>query len=91
MVAGKDVLEKIPGLVQKKDAAALVGLRDHEDKAVRKAVRKALHLLKSKGVEIPDAPAQAWSTGATLKQMRGTSSRTRPSMRSRLRACCASC
>jgi hypothetical protein len=71
MVAGKDVLEKIPGLVQKKDAAALVGLRDHEDKAVRKAVRKALHLLKSKGVEIPDAPAQAWSTGATLKQMRG--------------------
>ena len=38
----KSVLGKIPGLVEKKDAGALVGWKDHDDKAVRKAVRKAL-------------------------------------------------
>lgn len=69
--AAKEVLEKIPGLVEKKDAAALVGLAAHEDKAVRKAVRKALHTLRSRGVAIPDAPGQAWSLGRSLEQMRG--------------------
>jgi hypothetical protein len=47
-------------------------LRDHDDKAVRKAVRKALHTLRSKGVAIPDAPGQSWSTGATLQSLRGS-------------------
>jgi hypothetical protein len=69
--AAKKVLEKIPTLVEGKDAAALVALRDHDDKAVRKAVRKALHTLRSKGVAIPDVPSQSWSTGATLKELRG--------------------
>jgi hypothetical protein len=67
----KSLLSKIPGLVDKKDAGSLVAWKDHDDKAVRKAVRKALHRLKSKGVEIPDAPAKAWSTGGTLRELRG--------------------
>ena len=67
----KSVLGKIPGLVDSKDAGALVAWKDHDDKAVRKAVRKALHTLRSKGVEIPDAPAKSWSTGGTLQELRG--------------------
>jgi hypothetical protein len=71
-MAAKEVLDKIPGLVKSKDAAALVALRDHDDKAVRKAVRKALHTLRSKGVAIPDAPGQAWTPGRTLEELRGS-------------------
>lgn len=65
------VLDSIPTLVQKKDAAGLVALQDHEDKKVRKAVRKALHTLKSRGVQIPDAPARAWTPGDKLASLRG--------------------
>jgi hypothetical protein len=65
------LLESIPELVRKQDAAALVSLREHDDKKVRKAVRKALHTLKSKGVAIPDDPPRAWSTGGALQALRG--------------------
>lgn len=65
------VLDSIPGLLEKKDAQALVNLRDHDDKKVRKAVRKALHTLKSRGVAIPDAPAKSWNAGGVVQQLRG--------------------
>ncbi len=64
------VLDQIPKLLEARDAAALVEHRDHSDKKVRKAVRKALHTLRSKGVEIPEA-SQSWSTGDALQRMRG--------------------
>lgn len=68
----KQILDSIDGLVKAKDAAALVGLRDHADKKVRKAVRKALHTLETRGVEIPDAAAaKAWTVGDALEQLRG--------------------
>lgn len=66
------LLESIPELVKKQDAAGLVGLRDHDDKRVRKAVRKGLHGLKSRGVAIPDAAPKGWAVGDALQQMRGT-------------------
>ena len=69
--AVKKLLDSIPALVKKKDAAALVGLRDHDDKKVRKAVRKALHVLSTKGVEIPEAAPKSWTAGDALQQMRG--------------------
>lgn len=64
------LLDQIPKLLEARDAAALVEHRDHPDKKVRKAVGKALHTLKSKGVEIPE-PSKSWSTGDSLKKMRG--------------------
>ncbi len=55
------ILESIPALVANKDAAALVLLESHADKKVRKAARKAIHKLRSRGVEIPDADkARTW-------------------------------
>ena len=64
------LLDQIPKLLEARDAAALVEHRDHADKKVRKAIRKALHTLKSKGVEIPE-PSKSWSTGDSLQKMRG--------------------
>lgn len=62
------LLESIPGLAAAKDAAALVALQDHEDKQVRKAVRTALHALRSKGVAIPDAAAaRSWTAPAVAE------------------------
>ena len=56
------IIESIPGLAAAKNAAALVALQDHEDKQVRKAVRTAIHALRSKGVAIPDAAAaRSWT------------------------------
>ncbi len=67
----KQILESIPNLVKAQDAAALVTLQDHSDKKVRKAARKAIHKLRSRGVEIPDAAtARAWQTGS-LDDLRG--------------------
>lgn len=55
------ILESISALVANKDAAALVLLEGHADKKVRKAARKAIHKLRSRGVEIPDADkARTW-------------------------------
>lgn len=65
------ILESIPGLVKKQDAAALVALQDHADKDIRKSVRKALHTLRSKGVAIPAADApRAW-VAAGPESLRG--------------------
>ena len=71
MSESDDILASIPKLQDAKDATSLVALRDHADKRVRKAVRKALHALKSKGVEIPDSAPKGWSVGSALEGMRG--------------------
>jgi hypothetical protein len=69
--APQEVLDSIPTLVSQRDAQALVNLRDHADKAVRKAVRKALHTLESRGVAIPSAPSRSWSAGDVQAELRG--------------------
>ncbi len=65
------LLKSIPGLVTAKDAAALVALQDHDDRPLRKAVRKAIHTLRSKGVEIPDAAAPRTWVAASPDSLRG--------------------
>ncbi len=65
------VLDSIPTLLSQRDAQALVKLRDHDDKKVRKAVRKALHTLKSKGVTIPEPEGRSWTAGNVTQQLRG--------------------
>lgn len=65
------ILESIPGLAAAQDAAALVALQDHDDKQVRKAVRKAIHALRSKGVVIPAAAAARSWTAPTGDEDRG--------------------
>jgi hypothetical protein len=67
----KQVLESIPTLLGQRDAQALVDLRDHADKAVRKAVRKALHALESRGVAIPSGTSRSWSAGDVQADLRG--------------------
>ncbi|MEM9459436.1 MAG: hypothetical protein AAGF11_34980 [Myxococcota bacterium] len=66
------VLDSIPSLLQERNAPALVELRDHADKKVRKAVRKALHTLRSRGVEIPEPGARSWSAGNLAQELRGS-------------------
>lgn len=68
----QQLLASIPNLQKAGDAQALVALRDHEDKKVRKAARKAIHALRSRGVEIPEGPAQSWSAGDLTQQLRGS-------------------
>lgn len=68
--APAELLASIPKLQADKDAAALVALEDHEDKKVRKAARKAVHVLRSKGVEIPEKGTRSWSSGG-LDSLRG--------------------
>ncbi|MDC0719512.1 hypothetical protein [Nannocystis bainbridge] len=71
MASGPSLLESIPKLVAARDAAALVALQDHDDKQVRKAARKAIHTLRSKGVTIPEAETpRGWSAG-DLNDLRG--------------------
>lgn len=65
------MLDSIPTLLSQRDAQALVNLKDHADKLVRKAVRKALHTLASRGVAIPDAPSRSWSAGDVHAELRG--------------------
>ena len=65
------LLESIPGLVAKKDAAALVALQDHADKEIRKSARKALHTLRAKGVAIPAAEAPRSWVAAGPESLRG--------------------
>lgn len=65
------VLDSIPTLVEQRDAQALGQLREHADKKVRKAVRKALHTLRSRGVEIPEPGARSWSAGNLTQELRG--------------------
>lgn len=68
----KQVLESIPTLLSQRDAQALVELRDHADKSVRKAVRKAIHTLESRGVAIPEkGGARSWSAGNVRAELRG--------------------
>ena len=65
------LLESIPGLLAARNASALVALQDHDDKQVRKSVRKAIHALRSKGAEIPAAPSARAGAGASEDELRG--------------------
>ncbi len=65
------VIKSLPQLVKVEDVNAIAALRAHGDKKVRKAVRKAIHQLRSRGIDVPDAPAQSWSAGTTLEELRG--------------------
>ncbi|MCB9713824.1 MAG: hypothetical protein H6712_08225 [Myxococcales bacterium] len=67
----KQLLDSIPTLQKANDAQALAGLRDHEDKKVRKAARKAIHVLRSRGIEVPEGPSIAWSAGDVNQELRG--------------------
>lgn len=58
------LLEQVTKLQTAKDAAALKQLEDHADKKVRKAARKAIHVLRTKGVEIPEL-AHSWNEAST--------------------------
>ncbi len=69
-MAADELLASIPKLLDARDAAALVELEDHADKKVRKAARKAVHQLRSRGVEIPEKGARSWSSGG-LDELRG--------------------
>jgi hypothetical protein len=68
----KSLLDSIPKLLENNDAAGLVALDDHEDKKVRKGARRAIHQLRSRGVEIPEKDARSWSAGDGLQELRGT-------------------
>ncbi len=63
----KELLERIQHLTKSADAAAAAELVELEgslaeggDKKVRKALRRALHILRSKGIEIPEKGARQW-------------------------------
>ncbi len=66
----KALLDEVAKLQAAQDAGALLGLEDHTDKKVRKAARKAIHVLRSKGVEIPEQ-GRAW-VGASLQDLRSS-------------------
>ena len=71
MSSASELLAQIDSLTSTQDAAGLVALEDHEDKKVRKAARKALHVLRARGVEIPRKEAViSWSAGG-LDALRG--------------------
>jgi hypothetical protein len=65
-----ELLDQIAKLAADQDAAGLQGLRDHTDKVVRKAARKAIHTLRSKGIEIP-SEGRAWTASDVVKELRG--------------------
>ena len=67
-MATEALLEQVAALREAQDAAGLKGLEDHADKQVRKAARRALHALRSQGVEIPDQ-GRSWNE-ASLQAMR---------------------
>lgn len=69
-MAADELLASIPKLLDARDAAGLVELEDHADKKVRKAARKAIHQLRSRGVSIPEKGARSWSSGG-LDALRG--------------------
>lgn len=64
-------LEQVQQLFSAQDAAGLVGLKDHSDKAVRKAARKAIHTLRARGVEIP-SEGRKWSAPDVVSELRGS-------------------
>lgn len=62
------LLDEIKKMQKAQDAAGLLGLENHGDKKVKKAARKAIHVLRSKGVEIPEQ-GRSWNQ-ASLQDMR---------------------
>lgn len=68
----QQILATIPKLVETADAEALAALRDHADKNVRKSVRRALHKLASRGVQVPDGTTRSWSARPGGESLRGS-------------------
>ncbi len=68
MSSTQTLLDEVTKLAKAQDAAGLKSLEEHADKAVRKAARKALHLLRAKGVEIPEQ-ARSWND-ASVQSLR---------------------
>ncbi|MCA9683711.1 MAG: hypothetical protein KC457_16035 [Myxococcales bacterium] len=68
MAQTQALLDEIAKLQSAQDAAALLAYEDHGDKKVRKAARKAIHVLRSKGVEIPEA-GKSWAA-ADMQSLR---------------------
>jgi hypothetical protein len=73
MSGTKALLDEISNLQAQRDAQALLAYEDHADKQVRKAARKAIHTLRSKGVEIPSQTARSWNNAglASLRRHAG--------------------
>jgi hypothetical protein len=71
MSATKALLDDIAKFQAAQDAAGLKALEDHGDKQVRKAARKAIHVLRSKGVEIPEQGRSAKVDTQSLRQHAG--------------------
>lgn len=69
----KALLDEIASLQAGRDAGALLAYEDHADKQVRKAARKAIHTLRSKGVEIPSQATRTWANAgiASLRRHAG--------------------
>ncbi len=58
----KALLDEIAGLHKAKNVAALLAYEDHADKQVRKAARKAIHVLRSKGIDVPaEQSTRTWA------------------------------
>jgi hypothetical protein len=70
----KALLDEIASLQAKRDAGALLAYEDHADKQVRKAARKAIHTLRSKGVEVPSVASRSWANAglASLRRHAGS-------------------
>jgi len=60
------LLDDIAKFQAAQDAGGLKALEDHGDKKVRKAARKAIHVLRSKGVAIPDQ-GRTWAEAETIR------------------------
>ncbi len=66
-----ELLSKIDALATSRDVTGLAAFETHADKKVRKAAKKALHVLKTKGVSMPERAQEAsWSVGG-LESLRG--------------------
>ncbi len=67
----KALLDQIADHLKAEQPRPLLALREHEDKAVRKAARKALHTLRARGIEVPEGEQRTWHAEDVSKSLRG--------------------
>jgi hypothetical protein len=60
-LSSAEILSAIPKWVKEADAGSLGAHADHQDKEVRKQVRKGLHQLRARGIEVPQQASRSWS------------------------------
>ncbi|MEE9383924.1 MAG: hypothetical protein V3V08_10975 [Nannocystaceae bacterium] len=70
------LVKSVPTLVKKQDVEALARLEVHVDKKIRKAARRGLHQLRSRGVEVPETQSSAWRAEAEMTSLRGDTQST---------------